>query len=428
MSRREIRRMAGVLSARLPELALHQVEDPRTYAKRWGIGQILGTVLLGLMAGGRNLGEAEELSARLSVGVRRLLHLPRRLADTTMRDVLCKVSLESLRAVLHRLIKSAWRRKALPTEGLPFHVVSLDGKATAVACFDQVYVQRHVPEHGLPYGLARTVTCALVSAPGRPCIDAIPIPASTNEMGHFQACFASLLETYGDLFQMITYDAGALSDENAGVVVAAGKDYLLRLRGEQRNMYKVAEDLLDPQEVVARTVDVLDNQTTVTRRLVLVGLQSRYGPDPSSGWVWRHARTFVRVESIKVRGGVVTEGEVRMYVSSLPLEGLRSEQWLLLVRRHWAVENNNHNVLDTAFEEDDRPWITADPHGVLAVMLLRRVAHSLLTLFRSVTQRSEEARAIRWKALLRWVRDTLVAAAAEDLEALRTRKVTAVLG
>ena len=34
-------------------------------------------------------------------------------------------------------------------------------------------------------------TSDLVSAAGRPCLDAIPIPAHTNEMGHFKAAFDS---------------------------------------------------------------------------------------------------------------------------------------------------------------------------------------------------------------------------------------------
>jgi hypothetical protein len=100
----------------------------------------------------------------------------------------------------------------------------------------------------MPHGLVRTVTAALVSAAGRPCIDAIPIPAATNEMGHFQAAFASLLEAHPSLFDVVTYDAGALSDANATAVVDAGKDYVFRLRGEQRYMFELAEELLDPAD------------------------------------------------------------------------------------------------------------------------------------------------------------------------------------
>ncbi len=56
-------------------------------------------------------------------------------------------------------------------------------------------------------------------------------------MGHFQAAFASVLEAYGTMFQMVTYDAGALSEANA----SAGNDVAARTvdaRGRRRHTLK----------------------------------------------------------------------------------------------------------------------------------------------------------------------------------------------
>jgi hypothetical protein len=415
--------MAGLLHARLPEVGFERVEDPRQGPVKWRLSPMLATALLGLMAGCKSLSELEQLTQQMSKALRRRLGLGGRLPDTTLRDVLCAVSLEELRGCLHRLVKAAWRRKALAPLGLPFGVVAMDGKGTAVPYWDDEYVQRHVPEHGAPFGLARTVTCTLVSAAGRPCIDAIPIPESTNEMGHFEKAFASVKATYDGLFDVVTYDAGALSEANGRQVVEAGKQYLFRLKGEQRTMYKLAEELLDPNEVVAETVDVLDNRSTVTRRLVLLPVQQHWaygdGKAPHES-LWQHARCFLRVESLVRRGDEIAEREVRFYVTSLLTEKLTPAQWLLLVRSHWGVETT-HQVLDTAFAEDERPWIVASGRGLLNVLVLRRIAYTLLTLFRSVTQRSDEKRAMRWGNLLSWVRTTLVAATLATLEALRAR-------
>lgn len=88
----------------------------------------------------------------------------------------------------------------------------------------------------------------------------------------------------------------------------------------------------------------------------------------------------------------------RYFVSSLGLDEPRPRQWLYAVRLHWAVENNCHNTWDTAFEEDERPWIQAHPRATVVVMILRRIAYDLLTWFRSVTQRSEDKRQVPWKA------------------------------
>ncbi len=131
----------------------------------------------------------------------------------------------------------------------------------------------------------------------------------------------------------------------------------------------------------------------------------RKGPAQS---LWPHAKAFLLVEYVKLQHGTVIERYDRMYVSSLDPNRLTTAQWLLLVRSHWGVENQNHHTLDTAFAEDDLPWIEADANGMLAVLLLRRVAYTLLALFRAVTLRSDEHRAMRWKSLLAWVRDALV--------------------
>ena len=292
-------------------------------------------------------------------------------------------------------------------------------------------MQRNAPKEGLPYGLARTVTCTLVSAAGRPCLDAIPIPVKTNEMGHFTTAFDSVKETYGNLFRLVTYDAGALSNESAQHVVDGGKDYLLALKGEQRTMFKLVEELLDPSEVVAQTVDVLDNHTTVTRRLVLLTAQQNWAYGDGKGSlesVWQHARTFLRVESVLAKDGAETRREARLFVSSLEEKVLTPAQWLQVVRSHWGVENNNHHTLDTAFAEDEHPWIEADGNGMLVTLLLRRIAYTLLALFRSVSLRSEARREMRWKDLMRWVHAAIVAATDAHLEAIRLRKAVVAWG
>lgn len=438
MRERAVRRVAGLLRARLPELGLDEVPDPRAREGRWSLAQILRATLLGLMAGCRSLAETEALTDTLASGMRRRLGLPRRLADTTARDALCRVPLDGLRAVLHRAVRAAWRRKALAPMGLPFGVVALDGKVTAVPTINDPLVQTQHPEAVLPDGLIRTVTAALVSARGRPCIDAIPIPGQTNEVGFFQAAFRSLVVTYGGLFDLISYEAGGFSRANADAVVAADKHYLFALEDEHRTMCRLADELLTTEPVVARTADELGGGAIVTRSLRLLRADSSWsygdGKSPDQS-VWPHARTFLSIESITTRGGEVIARDDRMYVSSLETDRLSAKQWLLLVRSHWGVENQCHHTLDTAFAEDDRPWIETEPQGMLAVLLLRRVALTLLALYRAValhgkrpklSERSKKHRhRVPWKTLLQALRDVLVAATEEQLAALRLRDLPA---
>jgi len=176
---------------------------------------------------------------------------------------------------------------------------------------------------------------------------------------------------------------------------------------------------------VDRTEDALDNDTTVIRSLKVLRADPSWsygdGKEPHES-LWPHAKAFLLVEYVRVQHGVVVERYERMFVSSLDPKRLTTPQWLLLVRSHWGVENNNHNTLDTAFAEDDRPWIEADEYGMLAVLVLRRIAYTLLALFRE-TMRSDEHRAMRWKGLLARVCDALVAATPETLAGLRAREV-----
>jgi hypothetical protein len=421
------RRMVGMLKARLPEAQLSEVEDPRDCrGKRWPLAALLTAVVTGAAVGCKSLAAVEALTAEMSPAVRRRLEIRRRIADTTMRDALVKVEPKKLRRSLHAQIHAAHRRKALEPEGLPFGQVAMDGKSTTAAAWDKKYAQKQTHSQGMgAVGLVRTVTCSLVSSAARACIDAIPISPSTNEMGHFPAAFKSLMQVYGktNLFKVVSYDAGACSEEHGRLVVEAKKHYLFGLKGSQPTLLNEARALLgerQPQEAEAETVDVQSNTRTVTRRL--------YRTSEMAGYLdWTHLKTVARVESETVDDGKVVEHEDRYFVSSLPSEALSAAQWLLMVRRHWGVENNCHHTWDTVFEEDDRPWIEKSPQGMVVVMLLRRIAYNMLALFRSVTQRSEERRRTPWRDIVRWLYQTVIAATYDDVDGLRAREASAAV-
>lgn len=384
-------------------------------------------LLLGLMSGRRSLRQVELLSEEMSTAMRRLVGVHRRVADTTMRELVCRLSPQELRACLHRLVQRARRRKALEPAGFPFNIVAMDGKATAVPCWDALYAQKSTPDdpHKPPHGLVRTVSSTLVSAAGRPCIDALPIRPQTNEMGAFAEAFTELVAAYGDLFRVVTYDAGAASDANARLVVGHGKDYVFRLRNEQQHMLQLMTELLATKTVAAESVDTLHNARQIRRSLTLMRVYDH--GEHRHCTIWPHARTILRIDTEEHEHGNVTTLESRYFASSLAPEALTHAQWLALVRAHWGVENNCHHTLDVQFGEDDKPWVEMNAQGTLAIMLLRRIAYTLLTLFRSVTQRSEDRRAMRWQDLLRAVYNTAIALTDEALVGLRIR-MTAVCG
>lgn len=421
------RRMVGMLASRLPEAQLGEVDDPRdARGKRWPLAALLRAVVVGVAVGCKSLGQTEALTAEMSPAVRGRLGIRRRISDTTMRDALVEVDPKKLRGSLHAQTKAAHRRRALEPDGLPFGVAAMDGKSSTATAWDQKYAQKqtHSEGHGAA-GMVRTVTCSLVSSAAKSCIDAIPIPARTNEMGHFSVAFHSLVKAYrkSGLFKMVSYDAGACSEENGREVVEEKLHYLFGLKGSQPTLLNEAKALLGwigADQAEAETVDVESNNRTVTRRL--------YRTSEMAGYLdWTHLKTVVRVESETVENGRVVEHEDRYFISSLESEVLSAAQWLLVVRRHWGVENNCHHTWDTVFEEDDRPWIEKNPQGMVVVMLLRRIAYNMLALFRTVTQRSEERRQTPWRDIVRWLYQAVIAATPDDVDGLRAREESVVV-
>lgn len=418
-----LRAIAGFLRARLDELGLAEVPDPRSnQGKRWLLEDVLAWVVLGLMAGCKGLAELEELSNDTGGALRGWLGLPgRRLPDTTARSILCRINPEDLRPLLLRVAIAAHHRGALAPEGMPFGVVAMDGKGTSLPVWSGEFAQRHKPKEGLPYGVLRTVTSTLVTSRSKACIDVSPSPAANNEMSHFGPAFESLVDAHDSRFEMVSYDQGANSEENASLVLSRGKHYLFRLNDERRHMQQLAADLLATAEVCFTNTELNSRGEQVIRRLRIVRVNRGILPrGPRKSELWPHAKTLLQLDTeVEHTDNRVTFGR-RYFASSLPAERLTFEQWFLAMHWHWKVETN-HMLLDTAFEEDERPWIRSDPKGMLVTLILRRIAYTLLGLFRSVTQRSDEKRETPWPRLMQLVRYTLVAGTESTVAKLRPR-------
>ena len=224
MTTRMNRRIFGMLKKRLDEADFDQVRDGRDdRGKRWELSAVLRTAVGATLAGAQSLAQVEAISARLSSPIRRLLGIHRRLPDTTLRNVLCAVEPNDVRQPLHAVIRRVYRRKALEPEHLPFAMVSVDGKHISIGGCDDWYAQRQSQDEGARLvGVVRTVTATLTSHRARPIIDTVPIPAPTNEMGAFETALDALCSAYRglELFQLVSYDAGACSAHNAQAAVS----------------------------------------------------------------------------------------------------------------------------------------------------------------------------------------------------------------
>lgn len=416
------RRMIGQLVARTDEMNIEKhLTDPRTKSGniKLSMRRAITCTVTALAGGCKGFGEAEGLTKRLGAGARVALGLPGRIPDTTLSDLVVKLNPHEIRKLIHDQVRRAHRSKQLDHD-LPVRAAAIDGKFSTTFVYDQLDASEKFGQVSST-GTCKvgTMTACLVSTPSRVCMDAYPIPPTTNEMGTYVVAVDALLCAFGrTLFDVIMYDAGACSLANATATVDRKLDYVFCLRAGQKELLAEAERLLGWRKLKdADSVSSdLDGNEVVVRYL--------WRTDHIKGWLnWTHLQTAIRVHCTrtdKTTGAVKRED--RYYISSLAMDRLTPDQWNTLIRRRWSVENQNHNTWDRLMLEDKRPWLRR-PNGMVVMMLLRRLTYNMLSLYRSVTTRSERKRAQPWKELMQEIRDVLVRATRQHLEGLRRRTV-----
>ena len=300
---------------------------------------------------------------------------------------------------------------------LPIRAIAIDGK-NAATTDEKVNLdcQRNSPTGQDPYSLYRVVNATLISASAAVCIDQMPIPAETNDMGVFADFYIGLKRTYGraGLFELVSTDAGFTSEENARLVDDDGIAYWMALKGNQPDLLSEARRVLIPrslsEEPEAQTDWELDSSRGWIRRQLWRTTQM-------AGWGrWTHLRQVVLVRILQAPGpqhgrsprqGPVHILEERFHLTNLVPGRLDGEELLWLDRAHWRIENDLHGALDIQWEEDHGRWVQRG-NGLPVTCLLRVLAYNLLSLMRAVHLRTVEARAAAWDQLRNWVRDALV--------------------
>jgi Transposase DDE domain len=357
----------------------------------------------------RSLRSAERLSDDLA-GARRLKGLVRRVPDSTLGDFLAEVSPTALRHHLHRQVLIEHRRKALEPTVIPIRAIAVDGKNVATLDYEaNKDCQKQSPTGQAPHWLYRVVNATLISSAAPLCIDQLPIPANTNDMGIFPAFFDGLIKTYrrANLFELVSTDSGFCSEANARLIDAGQKAYWISLKDNQPELRREAERLLLAKaarsEPEAQTEWESDSSRGWVRRQI-------WRTDEMAGWgSWKHLRQviLVRVLARTGRTGRVRVLENRYYITNLARGRLNGEQLLKLVRAHWRIENNLHGALDVQWEEDHSRWVQRG-NGLPVTALLRALAYNLMSLLREVHLRSATARVAAWDQLSRWMRDAMV--------------------
>lgn len=407
---RRIQVVQTFLRQRRDALRFDDVRDPRRRrGRRWTAQTLLSTAVVSLMMRARSLRAAERLSEDLA-GAGQFKGLVRRLPDSTLGDFLAEVSPAPLRRHLHRHVLAEHRRKALEPTVLPIRAIAVDGKNVATLDHEANRdCQKRSPEGQAPHWLYRVVNATMISSAAAVCIDQMPIPADTNDMGVFPAFLAGLLGTYGraNLFDLITMDAGFASEANARLIDDAQKGYWISLKDNQPELRHEAERVLLPQaqrnEPEAQTDWESDSSRGWIRRQL-------WRTHEIAGWgQWTHLRqgVLLRVLARDGQDGPERVLEDRYYVTNLVPGRLDGAQMLRLARAHWRIENDLHGALDIQWQEDHGRWVHRG-NGLPVTSLLRVLAYNLLSLLRAVHLRTQAARRTAWTQLRDWIRDAML--------------------
>ena len=406
---KRIKSVQTFLRQRGDALCFAAVRDPRDRrGRRWTAQALLQTTVVGLMLLAKSLRAVERLSKDLA-DAGRIKGLLRRVADSTLGDFLCRLSPTDLRHHLHRQVLAEHRRKALEPTVLPIRALAIDGKTTATLDFEaNRNCQKHSPENQPPHWLHRVVNATLISSRAAVCIDQIPIPAKTNDMGIFPKFWKGLLSIYAraNLFDLVTTDSGFCSEKNARLIDASHKAYWISLKDNQPELKGEAERVLlakvhrEPPE--AQTDWESDSSRGWIRRQL-------WRTDQMAGWgKWTHLRQ-VALLRVLVREADGTDRvlEDRYYLTNLVRGRLDGAQLIRLARAHWRIENDLHGALDIQWKEDQGQWVQRG-NGLAVSALLRLIAYNLMSLLRAVHLRTTEARATAWDQLRDWVRDAML--------------------
>jgi predicted transposase YbfD/YdcC len=176
---------------------------------------------------------------------------------------------------------------------------------------------------------------------------------------------------------IITIDAMGCQKEIAAQIVEQKADYVLALKDNQPSLHHDVRDLFE--QGLENDFKGMKHQECQTNEKGHGRTETRtyHSLRPSKQWLqdhpeWKGLKTVGMVLSTREIGDAEPTGEMRFYISSLPLN---VADFARAVRSHWAIENNLHWVLDVSYREDENR--SRKDHTAENLAWIRRLTVSL---------------------------------------------------
>lgn len=202
----------------------------------------------------------------------------------------------------------------------------------------------------------------------------------TKEKSNEITAIPKLLEVLDIKDCIVTIDAMGCQKEIAKKIIKKKADYVLAVKGNQKNLHKDIKEFLDDLDQgnfdkdeyrYNRYENIEKGHGRIETR--------RYLQCADIAWL-KKRHNWEGLQSIGVAESIVEEGEKkrtdrRYYISSLPEN---AQKFAKAIRKHWGIENSLHWVLDVSFREDE--CRVRKNHSPENFAILRHIALNLIKL------------------------------------------------
>lgn len=386
-----------------------EIEDPRDpRGVRHGHYGLLALLVAGFAVGRTVLRRMEELSVDLGRAGRKVLGLPKKVADTTLYRLVSAQHPAGFRETVKTMVREAVARKDVQNDLFPVGVMSFDGKSVWTSTRRQVEgAKLSTTAPDVTVASFSSLRAVLTSSTVRPCVDMELIAAKEGEAPAFREVFPRVKDSFGKLFLIVTGDAGLLCRENAKLVTEHGKHYVFGLKGNQEKLHALAERAFaGSQGRPHAKSEERRGGNTIVRELHTLSVYDAPAVDVEGAeQLWRLTQMTFPPK------GKPTQ-ESRYYLSSVPLRLLTPTQQLRLVRLHWGIENNHNWTMDTMLLEDDRHPCQTSKAAIEVICWLRLIAYNLLAAWRARLPKKDRL-PTSWARAMELFRDVLVTVTSE---------------